>query len=312
MILNMGSGAVVVAVLAVALVACGDDLDGGPGGGGPVLIATTTQLADITANVAGERAEVVGLLGANADPHDYEPEPSDAEALIDSSLILKSGGDFDAWVDELIGSSGTDARVVELLAVVEPLASVEGGIDPHWWQDPRNAVLAVDEVAARLVEADPDGAPEYEANADAYVERIEALDEAIADCMATIPDERRKLVTSHDALSYFTDRYDIEVVGAAVPALTTQAQASAGAVAELVDLIRTEGVPAVFPEAGLGGELEAAIAEDAGAEVGGELFADTLGAEGSGADTYLGAMAGNARTLADGLGAAGAGCELPE
>jgi len=311
MILTTAWRAVALVVVSWALIGCGGDDGGRAPGDRPKVAATTMQLADIVRNVADDRAEVVGLLTANADPHDYEPEPSDAEALIDSSLILKSGGDLDAWMDELIDSSGTDAPVVEMLDVVTTIDAPDGSPDPHWWHDPRNAVLAVQEIADQLADVDPEGAEEYEANAERYSGSIERLDRSIEACVGRVPAADRKLVTSHDSLAYLADRYAIEVVGAAIPALTTQAQASAGEVAELVDLIRSEGVPAVFPEAGLSGELEAAIAVDADAEVGGELFADTLGATGSGADTYLGALAGNARTLADGLGAAEAACELP-
>ena len=119
--------------------------------------------------------------------------------------------------------------------------------------------------------------------------------------MQSIPEEQRKLVTTHDALGYYADRYEIEVVGAAIPALTTQAQPSAGEVDELVAQIEEEGVNAIFPEAGVNAELEDAIADETGAVVGEELWADTLGPEGSSGETYLEAMAANTEALADGF-----------
>jgi len=325
-----------LAVAPLALLACGEDAT--EPSGEVTLVATTTHVADIARTVGGERARVVGLLPANADPHDYEPVPSDAEALADASLVIRSGGDLDAWADGLVESSGTDAEVLELLDHVTTIAGsqdhedddrhvdeegdehsddegdehADDDLDPHWWQDPRNAVTATQEIAEHLSEVDPDGAAGYQAAAAAYTKRIEALDAAIARCMAAIPAGDRKLVTSHDSLGYLAARYSIEVVGAANPALSTQAQPSAGAVADLVELIRTENVRAVFPEAGLSQDLERAIADQAGVTVGGELYADTLGPAGSGADTYLGSLALNAETLAAGFSGDSIECELPE
>ena len=173
--------------------------------------------------------------------------------------------------------------------------------DPHWWQDPRNAVAAVETIRDELSEADPADAAAYEENAAAYISEIQRSDLAIAGCMNFLPDSARKLVTSHDSLGYFADRYDIEVVGAAVPALSTQAQPSSGETADLVELIQEEDVRAVFPEAGLSGDLESAIADEADVAVGGDLYADALGEEGTAGDTYLGALHANASALVEGL-----------
>ena len=304
-ILNLFT-ALILAFLLTALAACGDS-----GSDDEIsVVASTTQVADLAGNVAGGRAAVVGLLADNADPHDYEPRPSDAEALLDADLILKSGGDVDAWLDQVVESSGSGAPELVLLDRVETLEA-DGETDPHWWQDPRNAELAVEAIRDELVAVDPEGREVYERNAREYVARLRDLDRDVAACIGRIPAERRKLVTSHDSLGYFANRYGIEVVGTAIPALTTQAQASAGETADLVDLIRDEGVPAVFPESGVSAELEEAIADEAGAGVGGELWADALGPEGSGASTYLEAVAANAETLAAGLSDGGVACELP-
>lgn len=312
-------------VASVAIAACGGD--GGEASADVTVVATTTHAADLARNVGGERADVVGLLAPNADPHDYEPRPSDAESVAEADLIVESGGDIDLWFSSLVDGSGTEAQVVTLIDSVE---TVEGGedhadedehgeeaddaegdedeVDPHWWQDPRNAVLAVEEIRDRLVEIDPEGRAEYESNAADYIGRLEELDGHIAGCLRDIPPRQRKLVTSHDSLGYFADRYELEVIGAAIPALSTQAQPSAGETAELVELVRDEGVNAVFPEAGVNSDLEQAIADETGAVVGGELWADTLGPEGSGAETYLEAMTANAGTLLEGLSGGAQAC----
>ncbi len=126
-----------------------------------------------------------------------------------------------------------------------------------------------------------------------------------------MPAERRKLVTTHDSLGYYASRYGIEVVGAVIPSLTTQGQASAGETAELVRTIRAEGVEAIFTESGLEPKIEEAIASEAGARVGEPLWADTLGPEGSGAETYTGSVAANTRALVDGFGGGERQCTLP-
>lgn len=293
------TGVVAVALAFGAAVAggCGTD----PGADSEVRVsASTTQVADLAAAVAGERAAVAGILDPGSDPHDYEPRPSDAEALLDADLILRSGGEVDLWLGDLIEGAGAEAPVIDLLDAVET-GSAEDEPDPHWWQDPARAAAAVRAIRDELVAVDPDGADEYEANAAAYLRDLRSLDRSIARCIEGVAAEDRKLVTSHDSFGRYAERYGIEVVGAAIPALSTQAQPSAGETAELVELIREQGVRAVFPEAGVSAELEQAIAADAGAAVGGELWADALGPPGSTGETYLAAMAANTATLVDGF-----------
>lgn len=291
---------------------CGDDSSSD---GDVQVTVSTTQAADLARNVAGDRAEITGILSTNSDPHDYEPQPSDAESLLDADLIIESGGDVDPWMGELVESSGSDAPELTLIDHVdtrEGEGDSEEGVDPHWWQDPTNAILAVEAIRDELIEADPDGAETYEANADAYIDRLTALDEGIAKCMDEVPVDQRKLVTSHDALGYYADRYDIEIIGAVIPALTTQAQASAGETAELVELIRETGVSTIFPEAGVSQQLEDAIASEADAEVGPELWADTLGPEGSDGATYIESLESNTTNLVEGFTAGAESCSFED
>ena len=304
----------------VALVAgaagCGDD-DPRASGSELTVVATTTQVADFVGNVGGDRVEVHGILGTNADPHDYEPRPSDVGAVADAPLVFKSGGDIDGWLDELIENAGGDPKVVSMIDSVRTIEGADGHgeeedpdeeIDPHWWEDPRNAIRAVEAIRDALTEADPSGRETYERGASAYARRLEALDREIAVCMRRVPADKRKLVTTHDALGYFAERYDVEVVGALIPSLSTQAQPSARDISELVDQIRVEGVEAIFPETTLNQRLENVVSREAGAEVGGQLWADALGPEGSGAETYLDAMRKNANTMAKGMSGGSVSC----
>jgi len=289
-----------VASSAVLATGCGDN-DSAASGAELTVVATTTQVADFVRNVGGDRVDVHGILGTNADPHDYEPRPSDVGAIGDAPLVFKSGGDIDAWLDELIENAGGDPRVVTLIDSVRRIKGEQGETDPHWWEDPRNTIRAVAVIRDALIEADPAGRATYERNAGAYLRKLQALDREIADCMRRVPAAKRKLVTTHDALGYFADRYDVEVVGALIPSLSTQAQPSARDINELVDQIRGEGVEAIFPETALNKRLESAVSREAGAKVGGQLWADALGPEGSGAETYLAAMRKNTNTMAEGM-----------
>ena len=288
----------IAVALALGAAACGDDDSGG--GAAVEVVATTTHVADLVRNVGGGRVAVDGILPANADPHDYEPRPSDAAALSDAELVVRSGGDLDEWLDEVIDGAGGDAEQVTLIDSVETIQG-EGETDPHWWQNPRNAIRAVAAIRDALVAADPEGSAGYERRAAAYTRDLRRLDSEIERCMNEIPAAKRKLVSTHDALGYFADRYELDVIGAVIPSLSTQAQPSAKDVQDLVDQIESEGVEAIFPEAALSQRLEQAISREAGAEVGGELWADTLGPDGSSGATYLDAMGANAAALAEGM-----------
>jgi zinc/manganese transport system substrate-binding protein len=299
-----------LATLALLLVAvagtaaCGSD----SGSDGDVsAVATTTEVADLVRNVGGERVDVHGLLSPGADPHGYEPRPSDASSIVDAAVVFKSGGEVDEWLEELVDNAGGDTEVINLIDSVRTI-EVDGETDPHWWQDPRNAVLAVAAIRDALSKADPDGRRVYERNAAAYSRELRRLDEEIAACIGKVPAAQRKLVTTHDSLGYFARRYGIEVVGSVIPSLSTQAQPSAGDIADLVDQVREEGVEAVFPEAETSERLEQALAREAGARVGDSLWADTLGGEGSGAATYADALSANATALAAGMSAGAVSC----
>ena len=182
------------------------------------------------------------------------------------------------------------------------------GDDPHWWHDPRNAVLATKSIRDALIDADPGGRATYERNARRYIERLRALDRDIKACVARIPPARRKVVTTHDSLAYFADRYGIEVIGAVIPSQSTQAQASVEDVNALVDQVEAEDVQAVFPESALSKDLESALSREAGVELGEPLFTDSLGPEGGSASSYLGMMRENTRRLAAGMSGGAVDC----
>ncbi len=289
-----------------AVAGCGSG-DDRPDAAGPLVVATTTQLGDLARAVAGERAEVRQILSANSDPHAYEPRPSDVRAVTGADIVLRSGGDLDDWLQGVLANAGSHAKTLTLLDSLQ----VRRPGDPHWWQDPRNVENAVVVIHRALVAADPEGRPAYDAGTVRYIRDLRRLDRAIASCMRSIPARRRKLVTDHDALGYYADRYDIDVIGTVIPARSTQAQASGGEVARLVRTIRRAGVTTIFSESSANPKLTRAIARDAGARLGPALYADSLGPQGSAGATVLGSLRANTLALADGFSGGRARCDLP-
>ena len=282
------------ALLAVAS-GCGSDSEAADDGAIHV-VATTTQAADFAREVGGGRASVAGLLPPNADPHDYEIRPDDVKALADADLVISSGGEVDEWLGDAIDASGTDAPRLVLADHVDVLDG-----DPHWWQDPRNAVKATAAVEAALAAADPPGAATYARAAARYTATLERLDREVARCIGEIPVAQRTLVTTHDALGSYAARYGLRVVGAVIPSRSTLAQPSAGEVDQLIATIQREHVPAIFAESSVNPDVEQAIADASGARVGAELYADALGPEGSDGATYVGSIAANTAAIVDGL-----------
>jgi ABC-type Zn uptake system ZnuABC Zn-binding protein ZnuA len=286
-----------VLLLPLAVAACGGS--GGAAADGPAIVATTTQLGDMARNLA-PGAKVTTLLAPNTDPHEYEVRPDDVKALASADIVLRSGGEVDEWLEGALESAGVDEQdVVDAGAA----AGLEGD-DPHWWQDPKRAEKAAVAIGAELRRA---GVPE---DAAAYVKRLQALDAGIRACVDRVPAAERLLVTSHDALGYYARRYGLQVVGTVIPALSTAAQPSAGEVSALVATIKRTGVKTIFAESSVNPKVEQAVAREAGARIGAELWADSLGPEGSDGATYISSMESNTRALVAGFSGGAVDCRL--
>jgi zinc/manganese transport system substrate-binding protein len=306
-------------LLIAAAAGCGSSSDTAStaaSAGAVKVVATTTQLGDFVRAVGGDRAQVVQVLQPNSDPHDYEPRPDDVRALADTPLVFESGDGLDAWMGKVIAQAGGHPRVVALAASnATRLPGEQSGpeasrYDPHWWHDPHNVENAVLAIRVALTRANPSAATVYARNARAYLERVRRLDAGIAACIGRVPPAQRKLVTDHDAFGYFARRYGIELIGAVIPSQTTQAQPSAGELAQLADTIRREHVKAVFPESSVNPKLARAIAQETGASADYTLYGDTLGPAGSDGATYLGMERHNADAMVRGFSAGRSGCTI--
>jgi ABC-type Zn uptake system ZnuABC Zn-binding protein ZnuA len=259
------------------------------------------QLQDFVRQVGGDRVSVEGILGPSDEPHEYEPTPDDADAVSAARVVVANGAELDGWLADLEGIAPDDAVRVTAVEGIELLPTEEGGFpgDPHVWHDPALAGRMVDNIAAGLSEADPEGRADYEENARRFKAELEEMAAAIRELFAPVPPEQRLLVTSHDAFGYFARAYDLTQVGTVLPSVTTETEPSARQIQRLVDEIRRTGVRAIFTEEAVDARLERRVAQEAGATVNSSLYADVLGEPGSGAETFIDAELANARAMAE-------------
>ena len=269
----------------------------------PLAVATISILADFVRAVAGERLEVVSIVHVGGDPHTYEPVPSDARRIADADLVVRNGLGLERWLDRLIATNAK-TRVVTATEGLVPLLQADGEYrghpDPHLWMDPRLASGYVRNIEGALAERYPQHSAEFAQNARRYAEHLETLDGDIAHELSGIEEERRKLVTTHDAFRYFGRRYGVEVV-ATIWGISTEREPSAREIRSIVDGIREHGVRTAFVETTVNPALMLRIAEETGIHVGAPLYGDSVGPPGSGADTYVGMMRANASAVAEGL-----------
>lgn len=261
------------------------------------MVATTTQVADFSRVVGGERVEVRGLLGPNVDAHDFEPSPADLEAIARAEVVVISGAGLEKWFDDVLKAAQPKGRVIDTSGGVRLR-----GEDPHIWTDPRNAKLMATHIAEGLQAADPEGATGYRSRLDAYLARLDRLDLDIESQLSALTN--RKLVTNHDTLGYYCDRYHLEFVGSVIPSFDSSAEMSARDMSDLVARIRAQGVKAVFSETSIPAKTATAIAQQAGVKVvdgEGALFGDSLGPPGSDGATYVQMMEHNTRTIVENL-----------
>jgi ABC-type Zn uptake system ZnuABC Zn-binding protein ZnuA len=273
-------------------------------GGALKVVTSTTILADLARQVGGARVDVKSLLPANADPHDYEPSPDDVIAIEDADLVILHGLQLDTWVDPLVDAAQTDAPVVVATDGVETIGSDEDGFsqgDPHVWFDPMRVKIMVANIQAGLASVDRDGADLYQQRLAAYDASLDTLDQAIQERIALIPKERRVLVTNHDALEYYADRYGLTIEGTVIPGLDSRTEPSAKEISKLIDQIKETGVTVIFAENTVSPALADSLASDAGIKVAPELYTDSLGDADSGADTYIGLMETDTEIIVENL-----------
>ena len=267
------------------------------------VLATFSILGDLVRNVGGDRVEVATLVGPNSDAHVYAPAPADAKKVADAKVVFTNGLGYEGWMSRLVKASGTKAPVaVASKGVKERKAQGghgHGGADPHAWQSVANAKVYVANIRDALVAADPAGKAAYEANAAAYLGKLDALDQDVKAAVAAIPADRRKIISTHDAFGYFQQAYGVEFI--APQGVSTEAEPSARDVARIITQVKKQKIPAVFLENITDARLMERIAQESGARIGGKLYSDALTDEKGDAPTYLDMMRHNIKQISAAL-----------
>lgn len=289
------------------------------------VVASFTILADFARQIGGSRVAVWAIAGPDTDSHAFQPRPSHLITIRQAGLLIRNGLGFDPWFDRLAEAAGSRAPVVTASDRITPLVMDAHGhdhdhggagrrrhhsvgprrvADPHAWQDVRNAMLYADAIAAGLIAADPAGADGTRAALAAYRARLAALDTEIRAAIARVPQERRIVVTSHQAFGYFAAAYGVRML--APQGITNEAEPSAREVAELIRFLRAERVTAFFLENVTNPALLQRIASETGARIGGRLYSDALSAPDGPAPTYEAMMRHNLALLVPAMLGSGA------
>lgn len=282
------------------------------------VVTSITVLADMVRQVGGDDVDVRSLVGPNGDAHVYEPTPQDAQAVTKADLIVVNGLELEGWMDRLVTASGTKARIVVASQGIATLRAEDedheahaahddhagedhdhGGLDPHAWNSAANGAIYAANIAKALEAADPAHAAAYQTNGAKYVAELKDLDAWARREVATIPEGKRKVITSHDAFGYLGAAYGIEFH--APVGFSTESEASAGGVAKLIDQIKHEHIKAVFIENATDPRLVQQVAKASGAQMGGELYAEALSTEDGPASTYAKMFRYNISSLVAGM-----------
>lgn len=298
-----------LAALSVTIAACGP-VTGQTTVDKPLnVLAIETFLADIAQNVAGQRLKVEALLPSGVDPHGFEPVPSDIVKVAKSSVLIVNGGGLEDFLDRMLSNAGGQRLVIVASAGLTPRAPQPGEAkgagdhaqsDPHFWLDPNNVIVYVENIRDGLTKADPAGAAEYAANAEAYIKKLKDLDAWIREQVATIPPANRLLVTNHESQGYFADRYGFTIVGTILGNVSSAASPSAQDMVQLVARIRETGARAIFLETGTNPQLARQLAQEAGVKVVETLYDHSL-TNGPPAGSYIDMMHYNVTTIVNAL-----------
>lgn len=276
------------------------------------VIASFSILGDFVREVGGDRVALKTLVGPDGDGHVYNPTPADAKAVAEAKVVFVNGLGFEGWIPRLVKASGTKAALVTATKGIKPREMKDedddhgkggrhahghdhGAEDPHAWQSVANAKVYVANVRDGLIAADPAGKAVYEANAAAYLARLDALEAEIRAAIDRIPAAERRVLTSHDAFGYFGAAYGITFI--APQGVSTEAEATAKDVARLIRQIRKDRVRAVFVETITDGRLIDRIAKETGIKVGGSIYSDALSPSTGPAATYIDMVRHNVKLL---------------
>jgi ABC-type Zn uptake system ZnuABC Zn-binding protein ZnuA len=270
----------------------------------PNVLATESFLADIARNVAGSRIKVDTLLPVTVDPHEYQPKPMDVARLAQAQVLIINGLGYESWLQKTLDSLGGQRLVIVATNGLAPAPDPSGNNstgDPHMWMNPLNVINYVQQIRDGLSKADPSGKDIYARNADAYVVKLQALDQWVKSQVDQLPVQKRLLITNHDALGYFARAYNFKIIGAIIPSVTTDASPSAQQLASLIDTIKNSGARAIFLDIGENQKLAQQIASETGVVVITDLYVESTSGPNGPAPTYIDMIKHDAAAILDAL-----------
>ncbi len=258
------------------------------------VVASFSILGDLAHEIGGDKIAVTTLVGPNGDAHVYEPKPADAVAMSKANIVLINGLGFEGFIERLAKTSATKAQIVTASTGVKPIMGEgedAGKNDPHAFQSIPNVRLYVKNITDALCVADAADCDSFKANAAAYDAKLVTLDADVRAAVATIPEAKRTIITSHDAFGYFAHEYGLTFL--APEGISTDSEASAAGIATLVDQIKSSKASALFVENMSDPRLIKQISDETGIAIGGSLYADALSAADEPASTYIEMMKSN-------------------
>jgi zinc/manganese transport system substrate-binding protein len=262
------------------------------------VVASFSIIGDFVSNVGGERVHVTTLVGPDGDVHVYTPAPADAKKIADAKLLVINGLGLEGWLPRLLQASGSKAPIIMATKGIAPL-KLGSDADPHAWQSVVNAKIYVANIRDALIAADPADAGAFRANADRYLAKLDGLDREVRDTTAQIPPSHRKVISTHDAFGYFAAAYGIEFI--APLGVSTESEASARDIADIITQVKASKIPAVFLENISDPRLMRRISAETGARIGGTLYSDSLTGEKGEAPTYIELVRHNIKALTGAL-----------
>lgn len=306
---HFGLSLLLVAAL-LLLAACSPSGQATAGTDGKVQVVTTIgMITDVARNVGGEHVEVVGLMGAGVDPHLYKATESDVSKLLNAQIIFYNGLFLEARMEDVfeqMAESKPTIPVGEAIPVTERLASptYADQFDPHVWMDVKNWMRVVEKIRDELIAFDPENADAYRTNADAYLAQLRELEAWVQEQTASVPTGQRLLVTAHDAFNYFAKGYNFEVY--APQGMSTESEAGVDDIRRTIDVVVERNIPAIFVETSVPPDVVEAVVEGVKAKghdirIGGSLFSDAMGEEGTPEGTYIGMIRHNVSTITGAL-----------
>ncbi len=287
--------------ISVTICSCSKNESRNAANGKLKAVSTITIISNIVKSIGGEKVDAVSICGVGVDPHTYNPRPADPRTVAESDIVFINGLGLEHWMEEMIHSAGGNKEVIRVSEGVVPLTDEKGfgDPDPHAWFDLKNVKTYAMNIARALAEADTANAAIYNQNLKAFTDSLSALEEWTRQQISQIPEEQRLIITSHDAFRYFGKAYGVEVKG--LQGISTESKVRTEDVKNLIDIIKQRKLKSVFVETSVNPKLLEQISSETGAGVGGYLYSDSIGNEGTEEGTFFGAFRHNVETIVNAL-----------